>query len=65
MAVQNSKNFDLEEAKKSAVLDAQGKTVTFGTILAQQDQTVTRTLVVFIRHFFCGVSKCVFCYIHN
>ncbi|KAH9486022.1 Peroxiredoxin-like 2C [Psilocybe cubensis] len=42
----------LEEAGNCDILDIDGNKVKFSTIFAEQ-----KTIVVFIRHFFCGVSN--------
>ncbi|KAF7321810.1 hypothetical protein MKEN_00702800 [Mycena kentingensis (nom. inval.)] len=42
----------LAAASKLEVFDAEGKKVTFGSLYADK-----KTVVVFIRHFFCGVCK--------
>ncbi|TCD63780.1 hypothetical protein EIP91_004963 [Steccherinum ochraceum] len=41
----------IEDAKKMKVKDKDGNEVTFGSLLEKQD-----SIVVFIRHFFCGVN---------
>ncbi|KIM32203.1 hypothetical protein M408DRAFT_326845 [Serendipita vermifera MAFF 305830] len=42
----------LEEAAKTSVLSENGESVTFGSLFENQ-----KTIVVFIRHFFCGICK--------
>ena len=45
---------DLAKVADLPVLDAAGKKHTFKSLYAHDDQR--RTLIIFIRHFFCGVS---------
>ena len=45
---------DLAKVADLPVLDAAGKSHTFKSLYAHDDQR--RTFVIFIRHFFCGVG---------
>ncbi len=45
---------DLAKVADLPVLDAAGKSHTFKSLYAHNDRQ--KTLVIFIRHFFCGVS---------
>jgi len=51
---QNPTAADLSKASQLPVLDASGKSYKFNEIY---DSGVERHLIVFIRHFFCGVSS--------
>lgn len=46
---------DLEKAANLPVLDVSGKPHAFKTLLPSADK-LNRVLIIFIRHFFCGVS---------
>lgn len=45
---------ELESVGDMPVLDADGKTHTFRSLFSSEDQQ-SRTMIIFIRHFFCGV----------
>jgi len=44
----------LQEAGELEILDESGKAITFDQLY----NTENRQVIVFIRHFFCGVSGC-------
>lgn len=46
---------DLAKVADLPVLDASGKSHTFKSLYANHDRR--KTLIIFIRHFFCGVSN--------
>lgn len=48
---------DLEKVADLPVLDVAGKPHPFSTLHSRPDGS-TRTLIIFVRHFFCGVSDC-------
>lgn len=47
---------DLVKAGKADVFDAEGKRHRFADLVTDADGGGKRVLVVFVRHFFCGVS---------
>lgn len=50
---------DLENVADLPVLDADGQPHPFKTLHSNQDGP-QRVLIIFIRHFFCGVSTCTY-----
>ena len=46
---------DLDRAAELAVLDTKGQPHAFKSLYSQEGSR--RTLIIFIRHFFCGVSS--------
>lgn len=46
---------DLEKVADSPVLDVDKKSHTFKSLYADNEQGARRVLIIFIRHFFCGV----------
>lgn len=46
----------LEQAGELNVLDAQGNKISFKDIYSGDKNPALRQLVIFVRHFFCGVS---------
>lgn len=51
---------DLEKIANLPILDIAGKPHAFKTLHSSEDGP-NRVLIIFIRHFFCGVSNTVFC----
>lgn len=47
---------DLDEVAELPVLDVNGKPHTFKSLYESDNNEISRTLIIFIRHFFCGVS---------
>ena len=48
---------DLDDVADLPVLDADGKSYTFKTLYADNEKGARRVLIIFIRHFFCGVCS--------
>lgn len=47
---------DLERVAEYPVLDKDGKPHAFKSLYTPTDEGTSRTIIIFIRHFFCGVS---------
>ncbi|KAL8648808.1 MAG: hypothetical protein Q9226_005836 [Calogaya cf. arnoldii] len=50
----NPRRKDMESIAELPVLDKDGKPHTFKSLYAPADNETSRTLIIFIRHFFCG-----------
>ena len=49
---------DIEKVAELPVLDRTGESRTFKSLHSDPEHPEARTLVIFIRHFFCGVRSC-------
>lgn len=47
---------DLDKVAQLPVVDENGKPHTFGSLYSSDTNEAPRVLIIFIRHFFCGVS---------
>lgn len=53
----------LEDAGEVPIYDSQGISRTFKSLYSGNDAMGDQQLIIFVRHFFCGVSCFLFCYL--